>query len=706
MSLDPKKKVPFQAVHTTGLPSTVPNPFAPLPILLTTGKTQVVAQQEDLNPEQSINTGEVKRIGDRSIEVAMSAMQRPSSTTMAAIDAGNLAAAAQRTGTNVTASLEARSINEPDDDTPSIAVHDVDCADDRLSTDVDDDEDAVGQAGERITAMERAALVGMSEAAAVAEDGARATRRWIGRQLQQEQKLRKLQQFEPSNADELEAAAAAAGVVVVDDDDDDCRDGNDKDDSKHDAGGDGDAPSGGGGASAASDSDGGRHPHGGEVRGCRCTCRCNGRTRGTSNANSDTNTTSNSHANISHGAAAGGVSGEEMVRQLVAQGVVAALMANEVRRLRKALKALRADRVADAQRHARAETASASALRAAATEVERLTAAAAACVEEKEKDVERTHAAARSEALQAQAAELRQQHEREQAAERQRHTAEMKALKDRSAADANGRIAAERALADAAAAAERAKAADEQRFDERVREREAAARAEALAKVIEHPHTRIAKQAIGAEVDRLRRGDGINVKSKAKAKALLNEKGGSMWGAVSAAVCPTKDWAMTRALLQMELTARESRGGRAWDETWIGSVRESWPVNCLVMAGSLGAPLAVALGMLGVGVSARVPDEQGQTALFGAADGGNVSLCGLLIALGADVNARRLSNGWTALHAAAALNRLDVIPLLLTAGADVAMTTTDEHKETAQQLAARSGHTAVVGRLRKPAWAA
>ena len=98
--------------------------------------------------------------------------------------------------------------------------------------------------------------------------------------------------------------------------------------------------------------------------------------------------------------------------------------------------------------------------------------------------------------------------------------------------------------------------------------------------------------------------------------------------------------------------------------------------------------------MLAVGVSARAADEFGQTGLHGAAAGGDEEFAELLIALGADVNARKVKEGSTSLHFAAGNDKPALIRVLVRAGADVSVRTTDEHNETAMEMAKRLGRTA------------
>ena len=73
----------------------------------------------------------------------------------------------------------------------------------------------------------------------------------------------------------------------------------------------------------------------------------------------------------------------------------------------------------------------------------------------------------------------------------------------------------------------------------------------------------------------------------------------------------------------------------------------------------------------------------------------------MLIALGADLNAKTVHTGSTPLHYAALKNRLGMMRVLVRAGADVSVRTTDEHKETAGELARRRGHLAFEAELER-----
>jgi ankyrin repeat protein len=83
--------------------------------------------------------------------------------------------------------------------------------------------------------------------------------------------------------------------------------------------------------------------------------------------------------------------------------------------------------------------------------------------------------------------------------------------------------------------------------------------------------------------------------------------------------------------------------------------------------------------------------------LHSASAGGHRAICALLLARGADVNARQ-HGGWTPLHAAAQNGDTELAEMLLAAGADPGATDDDGH--TAAALAADAGHAALAARLR------
>jgi ankyrin repeat protein len=86
--------------------------------------------------------------------------------------------------------------------------------------------------------------------------------------------------------------------------------------------------------------------------------------------------------------------------------------------------------------------------------------------------------------------------------------------------------------------------------------------------------------------------------------------------------------------------------------------------------------------------------------LHSAAAGRHIEICRLLIAGGADVNAKQ-RHGFTPLHAAAQNGDVELLELLLSAGADPSLAKDDG--ETPAQTAEAAGHGDVARRLREVA---
>jgi len=210
---------------------------------------------------------------------------------------------------------------------------------------------------------------------------------------------------------------------------------------------------------------------------------------------------------------------------------------------------------------------------------------------------------------------------------------------------------------------------------------------------IEHPYTRMAIAAVEAARAKVVSGDEVTDAMRHAAKQHVDAHGGNMWNAV----WKKKDWPLARAVQHLTATkqAAESAASTARGrDAWLGSVTDGWAVNALYFVGHNDAPKDVKVGMLAVGVSACAADDHGLTGLHGAAVSGDEEFAELLMALGADVNARTVKQGWTPLHYAAGWGKPGAMRVLVRAGADVSVRSTDEHIETAMETAKRFGHTA------------
>ena len=104
----------------------------------------------------------------------------------------------------------------------------------------------------------------------------------------------------------------------------------------------------------------------------------------------------------------------------------------------------------------------------------------------------------------------------------------------------------------------------------------------------------------------------------------------------------------------------------------------------------------------GAALKVDAKDAIGSTALFYAAEGGRVDVVGVLLAAGANVNAKDV-DGRTALHAAAEGGHAEVVRLLRSAGA--AVNAADRSRKSALHFAAGGGHLAAVEALLRDAGA-
>jgi ankyrin repeat protein len=100
----------------------------------------------------------------------------------------------------------------------------------------------------------------------------------------------------------------------------------------------------------------------------------------------------------------------------------------------------------------------------------------------------------------------------------------------------------------------------------------------------------------------------------------------------------------------------------------------------------------------GADVAAVTRNDLANQPLHAAAAGGDVRLCNLLIAAGADVDAKQ-HGGYTPLHEAAQSGNLEMVDAFLAAGADPILR--DDEGRTAADLAAQQGHAAIASLLRR-----
>jgi ankyrin repeat protein len=99
----------------------------------------------------------------------------------------------------------------------------------------------------------------------------------------------------------------------------------------------------------------------------------------------------------------------------------------------------------------------------------------------------------------------------------------------------------------------------------------------------------------------------------------------------------------------------------------------------------------------GAPVDVTADNDQRVQPLHSAAAGRQTEICRLLLAAGADVNARQ-AGGFTPLHAAAENGDPEMVELFLSAGADPAAVT--DAGRTSAEIAAAAGHPDVATRLR------
>lgn len=169
-------------------------------------------------------------------------------------------------------------------------------------------------------------------------------------------------------------------------------------------------------------------------------------------------------------------------------------------------------------------------------------------------------------------------------------------------------------------------------------------------------------EEVEAELRKLITGDGVSEELKWRVGHA------SDWLGVAAEAYNQK-WDLVRTMLHLQVARRVG----VTAEELVGSVTDDDAASALYYACRFGAPRDVKVALLAAGVSLTSDAFRGVTGLHGTADSGDEAFGAMLIALGADPNARaRIQEipGGTPLHFAAWGNRSQMIRLLVRAGAD------------------------------------
>ena len=156
----------------------------------------------------------------------------------------------------------------------------------------------------------------------------------------------------------------------------------------------------------------------------------------------------------------------------------------------------------------------------------------------------------------------------------------------------------------------------------------------------------------------------------------------------------------TLAQLDYLAVERALRAGRLGDlpasiteQPGYPNVRDSYTWTPLVILAISWAPVTCVRELVSAGADVNVTVEDGFPALLNAVmsrrDDG-LELVEALVELGADLEARGV-NGWTALHAAASMNDVAMVQLLVRLGADRDARTGVDDDATPLQEAERSG---------------
>jgi ankyrin repeat protein len=132
-------------------------------------------------------------------------------------------------------------------------------------------------------------------------------------------------------------------------------------------------------------------------------------------------------------------------------------------------------------------------------------------------------------------------------------------------------------------------------------------------------------------------------------------------------------------------------------------VRDTYTWTPLIILAISWAPVQCVRELVSAGADVNVQVDDGFPAVLNAvmsARDDRLELVRALVELGADLDARGV-NGWTALHAAASMNDVAMVQLLVQSGADVTATTRVDDDATPLEEAERAGAENVARLLRE-----
>jgi ankyrin repeat protein len=162
---------------------------------------------------------------------------------------------------------------------------------------------------------------------------------------------------------------------------------------------------------------------------------------------------------------------------------------------------------------------------------------------------------------------------------------------------------------------------------------------------------------------------------------------------------PTPD---QRQYMAMERALRAGRldelPHEVTDRAGYPNVRDTYTWTPLIILAISWAPVECVRELVSAGADVNVQVDDGFPALLNAVMSGRddrLELVRALVELGADLEARGI-NGWTALHAAASMNDVAMVQLLVRLGADRAARTGVDDDATPLQEAERAGATDAV----------